>query len=158
ASFPVTLQAGINLLLFKVYVGAAGEGWDLAARFEDAQGNVLLLPTTLEPSGYRPPDRFLVARRTVPGGLAGGGSGTVRLDVTPLDGGGDVDVTEQVPDGLTPSVPSDGGVVQGGWVTWHLPALTGKETLSYQVAVDADAGDGEFDPVDGPVAGGVTFN
>ncbi|MGH9362497.1 MAG: sugar-binding protein, partial [Thermoanaerobaculia bacterium] len=88
-----------------------------------------------------PGKALAVVARDLPGDLQNGGSGTVTITVTPTFGKGIVVIQEKLPASLTPSSPSEGGVLSGDTITWDLGKVEAVRVLTYRLAVAADAAD-----------------
>ena len=104
----------------------------------------------------------LVVSRSIPDSLINGTSGTVTLNVLPYLAG-NVTVKEDLPAGLTPSNPSNGGVVNGQVVEWNLGSISDEVNLSYTMAAAVTAvdtylgGQATHNTTPYPIAGETTY-
>jgi hypothetical protein len=82
----------------------------------------------------------LVVNRAIPSELVNGTSGQVKLTVDPYKPGV-VAISETLPDGLTPSSPSNGGTLAGSTITWNLGNIGDEVVLSYTLGASDTAAD-----------------
>jgi hypothetical protein len=161
----VTLQEGVNDLRLATFQGSGD--WNFALRFQDAVGNPITrgleVSKTADLGCRRPPvvvtrsvhtvQTVRVGSRLRPAYSRAGRTYTVTLAVAdPRPAGescsaaGQVTITDLVPPGWTPRLPSLGGRIDGREVSWTVAAAAAE--LSYQVTTGGAA-------VDAPFAGSV---
>ncbi|MBN1419478.1 MAG: hypothetical protein JXP34_11920 [Planctomycetes bacterium] len=109
---PVTIQPGKNRILVKCFEGGGGHG--IVFRLKDAQGNGVLLPVTLDPTGCVIPE-FGVSRK-LPTVARLRGEMEVLLEGVGT-GSGQVTIRETVPAGWE-IVDAGGGTQNGQTLTW----------------------------------------
>ncbi len=135
-----TLGAGKHLVLQKVFEG--GGGFNSSIRFEDEDGNPLLLKTSIDPTGYPVGTAFV--SRAISKHLGVGESGKVTLKLRVKEPTNDAAIEENVPAGFVISNVSPGGQVNGQKITWAMNGALSNQDLSYTVAVPANALDATF--------------
>jgi hypothetical protein len=155
------LSAGKHLVLQKIFEGCGG--FNGAFRFEDEDQNPLILPITLDPSGYETPGAFVL--RDIPSTLDTDQTcRTIVLKIRVEKPTVDARIEENVPAGFTICDVSDGGVITGQRITWNLPGNLSNRDLRYRISLPAGATDGEFQGVatlsgvSSPIAGKKHFN
>ncbi len=137
---PFLLEAGKHLVLQKVYEG--GGGFNSSIRFEDEDGNPLLLKSSLDPAGYPVGTAFV--SRSISKHIGVGESGKVTLKLRVKAATNDAAIEENVPAGFAISNVSPGGVLNGQKISWSISGPLSSQDLSYTIAVPANAIDAAF--------------
>ncbi|MBI4600499.1 MAG: DUF11 domain-containing protein [Planctomycetes bacterium] len=156
---PMTLRPGKNLIMLGAFDGCGG--WNMGARIEATNGDILLLPMELDSTGYVPPGAGVDIQRDIPDDLVSGGSGIVTITVRPVGGAAEVVLNEKLPPGLTPANPDSGGVVDAGsnTVTWNLGLVDDANGVSVHYTLTVDASVAVDTPLPGTAkVGGETVD
>ena len=143
-AFQVTLNAGDNIVMIKVFEGTGGFGFACRLQSDDQIG-VAPLGDEVDPAEAELlvyGDLFFTVNRTISDQYVPGGAGVpISLTATATGGGGEIVVTENVPTGVTPSnAVATAGLanIAGQTITWTVTlAAAQTATLTYDASVGA---------------------
>jgi hypothetical protein len=160
----VTLEAGVNDLRVSTFEG--GGGWNFGVRFVDPSTGTpitegLSISKTADIGCRRPPANITrtvatgqtirVGPRVKPSFSQAGETYDVTLTgASPRTAGdgcaaaGMITITETVPAGWTPSMPSGNGMINGQQITWTIPATSLNEYCRYRVTTGGAAVNAQF--------------